>query len=411
MKNGGNKKRDESKQHARIGVFGGSFDPIHVGHLVIAQEARWQCELDMVLFVITAHPPHKQEPEASGLDRLKMVELAIGDEEGFEVSRIEIERGGRSYTSETLKELHQLYPTSSFYLIVGADSALDFSTWKTPEAVIELANVVVAPRPGFDLSEISPALKGKTRVFQVPTLALSSTMIRQRRREGKPIRFLVPKKWNSIYTTEVYTRPRFNSMTKGKSALHGYLETARQYAEENLSGELLEHTRGCVETARALARRFNVDAHKAMTASYLHDIAKIYSHEEQAALAGKMNVSAVEIHSCPRAVLHGSLGAAIAEQELGINDPDILQAIRAHSTGCAAMCNVAKVVFVADYIEHTRNFPGATELRNRGDLGNVSLDTLTTAVLKRKLEHLLEERKDIDLRAIALWNEQVKISD
>lgn len=192
MSCGENNNRDEPKHPTRIGVFGGSFDPIHIGHLVIAQEARWQCELDMVLFVVSAHPPHKQEPEASVQDRLKMVEMAVEGEEGFEVSRIEIERGGHSYTSETLKELHQLYPTASFHLIVGADSALDFSTWKTPETVVELANVIVAPRPGFDLSKMEPALRGKTRVFQTPTLALSSTMIRQRLREGKPIRFLVP---------------------------------------------------------------------------------------------------------------------------------------------------------------------------------------------------------------------------
>ena len=138
---------------AKIGIFGGSFDPIHIGHLVIAQEARWQCNLDRVLFMVSSNPPHKHEPEASVQDRLKMVELAIEGEECFETSRIEIERGGHSYTSETLKELHRLYPNASFYLIVGADSVLDFSTWKTPEAVIEMANVVVAPRPGFDLSK------------------------------------------------------------------------------------------------------------------------------------------------------------------------------------------------------------------------------------------------------------------
>lgn len=200
-------------------------------------------------------------------------------------------------------------------------------------------------------------------------------------------------------------------MRSEKISPRDYLDKAIQYAEKNLSGELLEHTRGCVETARTLANKFNVAADKAMTASYLHDIAKIYSHEEQAVLAEKMQISAAEIHSYSRAVLHGSLGAMIAEQELGIDNADILQAIRAHSTGCAAMCDVAKIVFVADYIEHTRDFPGVAELRNRGDHGNVSLNDLTTAVLKRKLEHLLEERKSIDPRAIALWNEQMKIAD
>jgi nicotinate-nucleotide adenylyltransferase len=177
----------------KIGVFGGSFDPIHVGHLVIAQEARWQCGLDRVLFVINAHPPHKQEPEASAQDRLAMVELAIDGEEGLETSRIEIERGGHSYTLETLQELHRLYPDAAFYLIIGADSLLDFSMWKNPEAVLKMTHMLVAPRPGFDLSNVESTLRDKTHTFQAPTIELSSTMIRERLHEGKPIRFLVPK--------------------------------------------------------------------------------------------------------------------------------------------------------------------------------------------------------------------------
>ena len=177
----------------RIGVFGGSFDPIHIGHLAIAQEALWQCGLDIVLFMVTAHPPHKKEPNAPVRDRLQMVEVAIKGEPHFRVSRMEIERGGASYTAETLKQLGELYPEASFFLIVGADSAMDFSSWKNPEAVIEMANVVIAPRPGFDLSQMEPSLRAKSQVFQSPTIELSSTMIRKRLREGRPVRFLVPE--------------------------------------------------------------------------------------------------------------------------------------------------------------------------------------------------------------------------
>jgi nicotinate-nucleotide adenylyltransferase len=176
----------------RLGILGGSFDPIHLGHLMIAQEALWQCKLDAILFVVTANPPHKRAPEADVEDRFRMVELAVSGEPAFEPSRIEIERGGESYTAETLRELRRIYPNASFCLIVGADSVLDFSVWKEPEAVIDMAQVAVAPRPGFDLSKMEPRLQGKTVVFQSPTLALSSTMIRKRLHEGKPVRFLVP---------------------------------------------------------------------------------------------------------------------------------------------------------------------------------------------------------------------------
>jgi nicotinate-nucleotide adenylyltransferase len=122
-----------------------------------------------------------------------MVASAIQGEPAFRVSPIEIERGGASYTAETLKEIGRLHPGASLYLIVGADSAVDFSSWKDPEAVVDMANVVVAPRPGFDLSEMEPRLRGKAQVFQSPTLELSSTMIRERLRTGRPVRFLVPE--------------------------------------------------------------------------------------------------------------------------------------------------------------------------------------------------------------------------
>jgi len=197
-------------------------------------------------------------------------------------------------------------------------------------------------------------------------------------------------------------------MQKEKITLQEYLEKAKRYAEEKLSGKLLAHTRGCVETALKLARRLSVDADKVETASYLHDIAKIHSHDEQVSLAREIGMAITEIQSYPRAVLHGPLAALIVEKELGIDDADILQAIRAHSTGCAGMCDVAKIIFVADYIELTRNFPGASELRSHGSM---TLNELSAAILKRKLEYLLEERKDIDPRAIEFWNDLMKRPD
>ncbi len=198
------REKDISEDAAlkRIGDFGGSFDPVHIGHLAIAREALSQCELDIVLFMVTAHPPHKKEPDAPVEDRLRMVESAIEGEPHFRASRMEIERGGASYTAATLEQLGKLYPEAAFYLIVGADSAVDFSSWKNPEAVIAMANIVIAPRPGFDLSQMEPSLKGKARVFESPTIELSSTMIRNRLREGRPIRSLVPE------TVERYIRER-----------------------------------------------------------------------------------------------------------------------------------------------------------------------------------------------------------
>lgn len=189
---GGNQRAVKDAGPKRIGVFGGSFDPIHVGHLAISREALRRCGLDVVLFIVAAVPPHKKEPDASVEHRLRMVELAVEDEPDFQPSRIEIERDGASYTAETLRELRAIYPGASFYLIVGADSAIDFSSWKTPDAVIEMANVVIAPRPGFDPSEMEPRLRSEAHVLQSPEIDVSSTIIRKRTREGKPVGSLVP---------------------------------------------------------------------------------------------------------------------------------------------------------------------------------------------------------------------------
>ena len=177
----------------RIGLLGGSFDPPHMGHLMIAEEARWQCNLDIILFMVTSHPPHKGEPEAGPEERFRMVEIAIDGISDFSPSRMEIDRGGSSYTAQTLKELHRLHPDSSMYLIVGADSVLDLSAWKDPDAVVQMAKLVVAPRPGFDLSHMEPRLQDKTYVLESPTVMISSTLIRRRVRRGEPIRFLVPE--------------------------------------------------------------------------------------------------------------------------------------------------------------------------------------------------------------------------
>ncbi len=177
----------------KIGILGGTFDPVHIGHLIIGQEALWQCELDCVLFMVTAQPPHKKAPRVSAEDRFRMVELATTGVEEFRPSRLEIERGGNSYTVQTLRELHRLYPNAAHFWIVGGDSVLEFRTWEDPEDVIRLANLIVAPRPGFNISQIDPALQGKVVALDIPQIDISSTEIRRRLREGNPVRFLVPK--------------------------------------------------------------------------------------------------------------------------------------------------------------------------------------------------------------------------
>jgi predicted HD superfamily hydrolase involved in NAD metabolism len=191
-------------------------------------------------------------------------------------------------------------------------------------------------------------------------------------------------------------------MQKERETPQQYAVIAKEYAEQNLENQLLEHTRGCVETAGKLARRFTLAEDKAVAAAYLHDIAKAYPKDHQVAMSRELGMSDAEIESYPLPVLHGPLAARIAGKKLGIDDSEILQAIENHSTGCKGMSGIGKAVFIADYIEQTRSFPGASELRSHG---NLTLDEIAAAIMRRKLDHLIEENKIIDARAIEFWNE------
>jgi nicotinate-nucleotide adenylyltransferase len=178
----------------RVGIYGGTFDPIHLGHLLVGQEVFLQCRLDHLVFMPSGIPPHKQYLGlASSKDRAEMARLALGNHEEFTVSTFELERSGKSYTVETLRTLHeQMGRGVDLFLIIGADNAVDMRSWHEPERVLDLAQVLVAERPGFDRSRIDPILKTKMQFVKTPLLEISSTAIRERVRAKLPIRYWVP---------------------------------------------------------------------------------------------------------------------------------------------------------------------------------------------------------------------------
>lgn len=180
----------------RIGILGGTFDPVHIGHLIVGQEVQTRCNLDRVLFVPAAEPPHKnREDLASAEDRTEMVRLAIGDNPAFELSRIEMDREGISYTVETLRLFRDHFGAeTTLFLIIGADNALEMTTWSDPSGVLDLAQVTVVARPEFDRLSIDPSLSSKMTFLETPLLDISATDIRRRVKEGHPISYLVPKR-------------------------------------------------------------------------------------------------------------------------------------------------------------------------------------------------------------------------
>jgi nicotinate-nucleotide adenylyltransferase len=183
----------------RIGILGGTFNPPHLGHLVCAQEAYLQLQLDRVMLMPARIPPHKPVEDEPGADhRLELCRLAFERDEGrFQVSDLEVRREGTSYTVDTLEELHSRAPDNELYLIVGADIAAGLPKWRDPERVLSLAALAVAERPGTERAEVERALgelRGADRAqfFDMPEIGISSTMLRNRVRDGQPIRYLTP---------------------------------------------------------------------------------------------------------------------------------------------------------------------------------------------------------------------------
>lgn len=193
----------------RVGIYGGTFDPIHMGHLLVGQEVFLQCQLDHLIFMPSGIPPHKQYAGmASAQDRAEMVRLALDGQHAFTVSPFELAREGKSYTVDTLRALREeMCDEASLFLIIGADNAVDMRSWYHPEAVLDLAQVLVAERPHFNRNDIDPVLKSKMQFVKTPLLEISSTVIRERVRTGLSIRYWVPDAVaNYIATRTLYQR-------------------------------------------------------------------------------------------------------------------------------------------------------------------------------------------------------------
>lgn len=189
---------NNERSFERVGVFGGTFDPIHIGHLVVAEEARVSCALDRVIFIPAKKPPHKPgEPYASARDRLEMVRLAIEDNPYFCVSGMELERAGPSFTVDTLRAIRESCPSSALFFVMGADSLAHLKTWRNPREILQLARIVAVTRPDWDVDLAAldgelPGLAAATELLTTVRLDISSTDLRERASEGRPIRYQVP---------------------------------------------------------------------------------------------------------------------------------------------------------------------------------------------------------------------------
>ena len=333
----------------RIGILGGSFNPVHNAHLQMAVCARDALTLDRVLLMVAADPPHKaREGMAEAAERFRMAKLACRGFERIEASARELARPGKSYMADTLRELKECEPSAELYLIVGSDMLRDIPLWHTPERVAALAAVAYVPRIGQEAGDQQAAelLRDSfgARVTALPGCAddISSTRVRERLYAGLPVEDLLPPPvlWH-CYTTGLY-------FPEPLPAIIARLRTA-------LGEKRFLHSAGTAMLAARLSEAWGADPQKARLAAYLHDCAKKLDEREMRELSDdETGIAAVQ---------HAFAGAALARRAYGVQDEEVLGAIYRHCTGEAGMGLLDKIIYLADIAEPTRAYPGVEDVR------------------------------------------------
>lgn len=353
----------------KIGIYGGTFNPPHLGHITAARAVFELLKLDLLLLVPAGLPPHKALPAGSPTpeQRLEMTRMA-GEQLGLggkvKTLDIELHRAGKSYTSATLEQIKVQYPDDELWLLMGADMFLTIQAWHEPGEILSLAGIAAFGRTEEDTEELFSVQREylyrtypQARVFTLTipgVIDISSTELRGELAGGKGAAFLAPAVYGYILREGLY-----NAHVDLKSLP---LSKLRPVALSYLKHQRIPHVLGTEQEAIRLAERYGADVEKARRAALLHDCTKRLDMAEQLALCEKYGIELDELEQQALKLLHAKTGAAIARDVFGVDD-EIYGAIRYHTTGCAGMTKLEKIIYLADYIEPSRDFPGVDELR------------------------------------------------
>jgi len=353
----------------RIGVYGGTFNPPHLGHITAARAVVELLRLDKLLLIPAGMPPHKTMPEgsATAAQRLEMTRLA-GEQLGLgnrvQVLDMELRRAGKSYTSDTLAELKKQYPEDELWLLMGTDMFLTIQAWHEPEKILSLAGIAAFGRTEADTEELFSVQReylcktypgANIFTLTIPGVVdISSTELRQQLKRGEGGKLLAPAVYGYILRQGLYgTNVDLKQLP---------LEKLRPIALSYLKNKRIPHVLGTEQEAVRLAQRYGADVEKARIAALLHDCTKKLTMEEQLELCEKYGIQLDELERVALKLLHSKTGAEIARDVFGV-DEEIYSAIWYHTTGHADMTKLEKIIYLADYIEPTRDFPGVEELR------------------------------------------------
>ena len=364
-----------------IAVFGGSFNPPHKGHLAAALAASRQLKPDEFLVIPDFQPPHKQLAEGSPEpeERLALCRLAFAAVPNCTVSDLELRRGGKSYTADTLRHLRAARPEAELILLMGADMYCSLHTWHDAEYILRSVRIAVFQRAAGEMPAIEAqrdALAAQfgteTELIRSQPMPASSTELRAALQNREGVAKLSPEVYAEIIRRRLY----------GAKVNFPWL---REQSYAMLRPRRVPHVQGCEAEAVRLAHRWGADEERAAEAAILHDCTKKELLPEQLRLCAKYGIIPDELERENGKLLHAKTGAAVARFEFG-SDDEVVEAIRWHTTGRPNMTTLEKVLYMADYMEPTRDFPGVEELRR---LAYEDLDRAMVLGFEMSLEDIL----------------------
>lgn len=320
----------------KIGLYGGTFDPPHLGHNEMLLQAKKQLDLDIIVVLPCGEPVHKTAA-SNKMHRYEMCKLAFCGDDGVYVSDYEVEKTEKNYTVLTLRHFAEIYADSELYFIIGSDSLEDFPNWYKPEEIARLCTLVIAPRANHKFNKAKEYAEktfgAEIAVLKEEPLNISSTELRYLAQFG--------------LDTSGFLNDGVREYIAKKGLYREYADICGKVRKLLDSGRYL-HTFYTTLEGMRLAKKLGVDAEKAFYACLLHDVAKNMGQADWAKYGFEND------DNFPPPVIHAFLGAKVAEQLFGIDDGEILDAIRYHTTGRPAMTRLEQIVYVADVIEITR---------------------------------------------------------
>ena len=377
---------------ARIGIYGGTFNPPHIGHMAAAKHSVSALKLDMLLLIPDRIAPHKVIPSgtASPEQRLQMVRIGAQSAINCTVSDMELQRQGTSYTYLTILELKQQYPDDELVLLMGTDMFLSFMTWKNPQIILANASLGVFYRGEKGEKEKINALKAqmedqghKIYLLQNPVVDISSTQLRRMLSFHCAAPFLPAGVGDYIRDNGLYdTTADWKNLS---------VEDLEAVVVKLLNPNRVNHVLGCRDAAVALAKRWGADETDAARAGLLHDITKALDGPLQLTLCSEYGIILDEFSKKYPKTLHALTGSLVAERIFGENKA-VVDAIRSHTTGKADMNVLEAIIYVADYMEPNRDFPGVEQLRQ---LAFTDLYAALKLGLNMTLEHLARHGNEV----------------